>query len=102
MLTISPATSEVIKGLVTASDLPEGAGIRISGHSEAPAVQLELTLASAAAEDDQLVEQEGANLFVANQVAPLLDDKTLDAQTEGEQVAFRLLEGGQGPAREAY
>jgi len=60
-----------------------------------------LTLASAAAEDDQLVEQEGANLFVANQVAPLLDDKTLDAQTEGEQVAFRLLEGGQAPAREA-
>jgi hypothetical protein len=27
---------------------------------------------------------------------PLLDDKTLDAQTQGDQVAFTIVGGGEG------
>jgi Fe-S cluster assembly iron-binding protein IscA len=96
VLTISPAASDAIKGLITASALPEGAGIRISGQPESAGVQLEVSLAPEAAEDDEVVEQEGANVFVESQVAPLLDNKTLDAQTQGEQVAFALVEGGPG------
>jgi iron-sulfur cluster assembly protein len=101
VLTISPAASEAIKGLITAAELPEDAGIRISGHPEAPNTQLAVSLAPEAAEDDQVVEEEGANVFVDNEVVPLLDDKTLDAEAQGEQVEFRIVEGGRGPAEEA-
>jgi iron-sulfur cluster assembly protein len=93
MLTISPAASEAIKGLVAASDLPENAGVRISGRAEGSGM-LDLSLAPGAAEADAVVEERGATVFVADQVAPLLDDKTLDAHTEGDQVAFKIVGGG--------
>jgi iron-sulfur cluster assembly protein len=95
VLTISPAASEAIKGLVAASDLPESAGIRISNRPEGPGT-FELTLAPEPGEADEVVEQQGATVFLEDQVAQLLDDKTLDAQTQGEQVAFTLVEGGPG------
>jgi iron-sulfur cluster assembly protein len=95
VLTISPAASEAIKGLIAASNLPENAGIRISRHPHGPGA-FELSLAVEAAEADEVVEQQGATVFVDDQVAPILDDKTLDAQTEGEQVAFTIVGGDRG------
>ena len=38
----------------------------------------------------------GATVFVADAVAPLLDDKTLDAQTQGDQVTFTFVGGAEG------
>jgi iron-sulfur cluster assembly protein len=93
VLAISPAASEAIKGLVAASDLPENAGVRISGHPEGSGV-FDLSLAPEAAEADEVVEERGATVFVDDQIAPLLDDKTLDAHTEGDQVAFTIVGGG--------
>jgi iron-sulfur cluster assembly protein len=95
VLTISPAASEAIKGLIAASDLPENAGIRISSHPQGPG-SFELSLAPEAGEADEVVEQQGAIVFVDDEVAPILDDKTLDAQTEGEQVAFTIVGGDRG------
>jgi iron-sulfur cluster assembly protein len=95
VLTISPAATEAIKGLIAASDLPENAGIRISSHPQGPG-SFELSLAPEAGEADEVVEEQGATVFVDDEVAPLLEDKTLDAQTEGEQVAFRIVGGDQG------
>ncbi len=95
MLTISPAASEAIKGLVAASDLPDSAGIRISSHSQGPGT-LELSLAPEAGEADEVVEEQGATVFLEDEVVPLLDDKTLDAQTQGEQVAFKIVGGDRG------
>lgn len=100
MLTISPAASEAIRGLVTASQLPEGSGIRISGSTDAQEARLELSLAQAPAENDEVVEAQEANVFLEDQLVSLLDDKTLDAQIDGDEVAFTLVEGGpeSGPA----
>jgi Fe-S cluster assembly iron-binding protein IscA len=95
VLTISPAASEAIKGLVAASDLPENGGIRISNRPEGPGT-FELTLAPEPGEADEVVEHQGATVFLEDEVAQLLDDKTLDAQTQGEQVAFTIVEGGPG------
>ena len=95
MLTISPAASEAIRGLIAASDLPESAGIRISSHPQGPGA-FELSLAPEAGDADEVVEEQGATVFVDDEVVPLLDDKTLDAQTEGAQVAFTIVGGGRG------
>jgi iron-sulfur cluster assembly protein len=93
VLTISPAASEAIKHLVAASELPENAGIRITNRGGVPGT-LELSLVPEAGEADEVVEERGATVFVDDEVAELLDDKTLDAQTHGEQVAFTIVAGG--------
>jgi iron-sulfur cluster assembly protein len=93
VLAISPAASEAIKDLVAASDLPENAGVRISGHPQRSG-SFDLSLTSEAAEADEVVEERGATVFVDDQIAQLLYDKTLDAHTEGEQVAFTIVGGG--------
>ena len=83
MLSISPAASEAIRDLVAASDLSENAGIRITNRPGVPGT-LDLSLVPEADEADETVEGQGAAVF--------LDDKTLDAQRHGEQVAFRIVE----------
>jgi iron-sulfur cluster assembly protein len=93
VLAISPSASEAIKGLVAASDLPPDGGVRISSHPEGPGT-FELSLAPEAGEADAVVEEQGATVFLDDEVAPLLDDKTLDAQIHGDQVTFRFVGGG--------
>jgi Fe-S cluster assembly iron-binding protein IscA len=44
--------------------------------------QLGLSLASSPAEDDQVNETEGARVFLAAEIAPLLDSQTLDVEVE--------------------
>ena len=95
MLTISAAASEAIKGLIAASDMSDNAGIRISSHPQGPGA-FELSLAPEAGDADKVVEEQGATVFVDDEVVPLLADKTLDAQIEGEQVAFTIVGGGRG------
>lgn len=92
MLAISPSASEAIKGLVAASDLPPDGGVRISSHPEGPGI-FQLSLAPEAAEADAVVEEQGATVFLDDEVAPLLDDKTLDAQIYDDQVTFTFVEG---------
>ena len=96
MLAISPAASEAIKGLLAASELPPNAGVRISSHPQGPGM-FELSLAPEAAEADAVVEEQGATVFLEDQVVPLLDDKTLDAHTQGDQVAFTFVGGADDP-----
>ena len=41
---------------------------------------------------DQIIEDEGSQVFLDEEVAPLLDGRTLDARiTDDQQVAFTLL-----------
>ena len=91
MLSISPAASEAIRDLVAASDLSENAGIRITNRPGVPGT-LDLSLVPEADEADEIVEGQGAAVFLDDEAAELLDDKTLDAQRHGEQVAFRIVE----------
>jgi iron-sulfur cluster assembly protein len=97
VLAISPAASEAIKGLVAASELPPDGGVRISSHPQGPGI-FELSLAPEAGAADAVVEEQGATVFLDDEVVPLLDDKTLDAQTQGDQVTFTFVGGGDDPA----
>jgi iron-sulfur cluster assembly protein len=93
VLTISPTASEAIRGLVTSSELPEGAGVRIAtGPSELPGTSLELSLVTQPRETDEVVEETGATVYVEPDLAPLLEDKELDAKVEGDSVAFRVVD----------
>jgi iron-sulfur cluster assembly protein len=93
VLTISPAASEAIKGLVAASDLPPSSGVRISNDPQGAGI-FELSLVREPGEADAVVEELGASVFVDDDVLPLVDDKTLDARIEGDKVTFAFVGGG--------
>ena len=84
MLTLTPNAATAIRALVEASDLPDSAaGLRIANEPD-QAASLTLSLAAVPAEDDQVVDESGARVFLAPQAATLLDGKALDAATDGE------------------
>jgi iron-sulfur cluster assembly protein len=91
VLTITEKAEEALDAVVAAENAPEGAGVRISqgvGADGQPAVGL--ALAAAPEPGDAVVDDASVPLFLAPEVAGLLDDKVLDAQVEGDQIAFRL------------
>lgn len=91
MLTITETAEQALDAVVAAENAPEGAGVRISqgvGADGQPAVGL--ALAAAPEPGDAIVDDANVPVFVAADVTALLDDKVLDAQVEGDQIAFRL------------
>lgn len=91
MLTITENAEQALDAVVAAGNAPEGAGVRISqqvGADGQPAVGLALT--EAPVPGDAVVDDASVPVFLAPEVADLLDDKILDAQVEGDQIAFRL------------
>jgi iron-sulfur cluster assembly protein len=91
VLTITENAETALDAVVAAENAPEGAGVRISqgvGPNGQPAVGL--TLAAAPEPGDAVVEEANVPVFVAAEVAEMLDDKILDAQVDGDQIAFRI------------
>jgi iron-sulfur cluster assembly protein len=89
MLAMTDAAAEAVKGVVSPQGAAEGAGLRIAAPPEGG---LEVKLAALPAEDDEVVEQGGAHIFIEPRAAEALDDKLLDAQVEGGQVRFTVSE----------
>jgi Fe-S cluster assembly iron-binding protein IscA len=77
MLTLTFNAASMIRTLVDQTETAEAGGMRIA--SEQGAGALTLSLAALPAEDDQVVEMDGARVFLDPQAAAILDDKTLDA-----------------------
>ena len=93
MFAISHGAAEVIKQIVSSSQLPEEGGIRISAEPVAnDSVRLDLALAERPGAGDVVVEEEGANVFVEQGVVPFLDDKILDAALDDNRVSFSLVD----------
>lgn len=94
MLTLTENATNIVRNIATQSPQPETAGLRITseGTAEAP---FAVTAADEAAPGDQLVSQEGANVYLDGPTADLLDDKVLDARVDTEgRIEFAL--GQQG------
>lgn len=93
MLAITETAAEAIRGIVSAPELPEGAGLRIATQpGSGDAAALEVSVAATPAASDQVVDERGARVFVEAEAIPLLDDKLLDAQIDGSRVGFMLSE----------
>lgn len=96
MLTLTTDAAAAIRAAISAAAVPESAGLRISTvpHSEngtGPAISLELVSEPGA--DDEIIEADGAQVFLAPGMAASMDDKLLDAEIEaGGEVRFALRE----------
>lgn len=91
MLTVTNNAAAAIRSLTSQPDIPDGAGLRIAADQSAGALQL--SVAPAPEQGDQVVDDSGARLFLDTDAALLLDDKALDA-TMDEQggIQFALAE----------
>ena len=91
MLTLTISAAEAVKHAMDAAEgLPDGGGVRISAQDVGDSTGLGLAVAPMPGEDDQVIEEEGARVFVAPEVAPFLEDKVLDAEHEGSSIHFSL------------
>ncbi len=91
MLSITDDAAQLIRALMESG----AGGLRIStapatsnGHGPA----LVLDLAPEPKDEDQVVDADGAHVFVDPAVAPSLNGKVLDAHVEGEQLEFAVVD----------
>ncbi|HVV25091.1 MAG TPA: iron-sulfur cluster biosynthesis protein [Pseudonocardiaceae bacterium] len=89
MLTLTPAAIEVVSTMAEASGMPDTAGLRIANSTD-PA-GLEVAFVSGPAEQDQVLNEGGARVFLENQAAQYLTDKVLTGEFDEEgQVHFSV------------
>jgi len=93
MLAVTDVAAMAIRDITTAQEVPDGAGLRIA--TDAAAGSLTLSLAAEPTEGDQIVDAEGARVFLDSDAALLLDDKELDAEVDATgAVQFAVAEQG--------
>ena len=96
MLTLSSDATQAIEQILEDPEVPEGGGLRIApaeipADGDGPAEGgLALSVTTGPGAGDEIVEEQGARVFLDGDVAPLLDDQTLDVSVEGQELQFRL------------
>jgi Fe-S cluster assembly iron-binding protein IscA len=91
MLAVSDSAAQAIGDILEQQQAPAGAGLRIGVVSQdGEGAQIGLGLVPGPQENDAIVEHNGAQVFVGEEVTEILDDKVLDAQSDGQQIAFTV------------
>jgi Fe-S cluster assembly iron-binding protein IscA len=93
VLTISPDASHAIRGILDASDVPDGSMLRISPQEmdgASPGASLALSVIDEPPPDDQVVEGDEVAVSVEPTAAVMLDDKQLDATVVGDEISFSI------------
>ncbi len=92
MLTLTPTAAAVVTNLLENADLPETARVRIQrGGDEGEEQAIGIAIVDHPGDDDEPVPAGPDNeVFLAPDIARLLDDQVLDADIEDGNVAFTL------------
>jgi Fe-S cluster assembly iron-binding protein IscA len=99
VLTVTHEASKAIQTLTEQIPETETAGLRISvENGENGTAQLALSIAETPFPADEVVESDGATVYLAEPVVEFMDDKTLDATVQDEGVAFSIHGSGEPPA----
>ncbi|HEY7004332.1 MAG TPA: iron-sulfur cluster biosynthesis family protein [Gaiellaceae bacterium] len=91
MLALTDSAVEAVTEIISSSDEPsETGGLRMVAEQEGTQVNFQLSVVPVPAEDDAVIEEQGARVFLEPEAAELLDDKILDAKLEQNRVAFTI------------
>jgi iron-sulfur cluster assembly protein len=91
LLALTDSAVEAVKNIVSSSDeASETGGLRMVAEQAGMQTNLQLSVVTLPAEDDEVIEEQGARVFLEPAAASLLDDKVLDASVEQGQVAFTI------------
>ena len=87
MLALTENVTEIVKQLT--AEVPEMSGVRIAAEPDGQS--LSVSPADQAAPTDQVVEQDGATVYVDGAAAQLLDDMVLDGGVDEQgNIQFAL------------
>ena len=93
MLALTDKAVEAVKEIVSSSgETSATGGLRLTAELAGEQASFRLRVVPLPAEDDEIIEEQGARVFVEADAASLLDDKLLDASLEQDQVAFMVLD----------
>jgi Fe-S cluster assembly iron-binding protein IscA len=94
MLTVTEAAAQAINSLVTKNQMPEGAGLRIAPQSQTTRSEgLGLSIAATPADEDTVVESNGAKVFLAPTVVYELHEQELDVEPVDDSGDVRFVVG---------
>jgi iron-sulfur cluster assembly protein len=89
VLVLTDQAKEVIKGIVEEVGPDGGLRITAAGEDNGDSA-LELDLAPAPSDGDEVVRADGAKVFLDEAAAAVLADKTLDVEEHGDHFHFSL------------
>ena len=93
LLALTDRAVQAVKGIVSSTDeASETGGLRMVAERAGTQAKFDLSVVPLPAEDDEVIEEQGARVFLEPEAASLLDDKVLDASVEQDQVAFTIAE----------
>ncbi|MFR9778884.1 HesB/IscA family protein [Micromonospora sp. MS34] len=84
MLTMTDNAVLVIRDLATQQDVAEAGGLRIAADTQAGSLSIELV--EQPTQGDQVVDNEGARIFLDADAAELLNDTSVDAVVDDEGI----------------
>ncbi len=84
MLTMTDNAVLVIRDLAVQQDVAEAGGLRIAADTDAGSLSVELV--EQPAQGDQVVDNQGARIFLDSDAAELLNDTSVDAVVDDEGV----------------
>jgi iron-sulfur cluster assembly protein len=91
LLALTDSAVEAVKNIVSSSDeVAETSGLRMVADLAGTQANFQLRVVPVPAEDDEVIEEQGARVFLEPQAASLLGDKVLDASIDENQVAFTI------------
>ena len=91
LLALTDNAVEAVRDIVSSSDeASETSGLRMVAEREGMQANFQLSVVPLPAEDDEVIDEQGARVFLEPKAASLLDDKVLDATVEQDQVAFTI------------
>lgn len=92
MLAVTPAAAAAVASLLENPEIPDGATLRLQrGVDAAGEAAIGIAIVSEPDPDDEAVPAlDDRDVFLAHDVAGLLDDQVLDAEIEEQQVSFTL------------
>ena len=92
MLAVTEEAATAIGGIITARELPDEAGVRLTLETVAAdgggERELRMAIVEAPRSDDEVLE--GVPVFLEPEAAAALEDKLLDADVSGDQVQFAV------------
>jgi iron-sulfur cluster assembly protein len=91
LLALTDSAVQAVKHIVSSSEeVSETGGLRMVAEREGAQANFHLDVVPLPAEDDEVIEEQGARVFLEPEAATLLDDKVLDASVEQNRVAFTI------------
>jgi iron-sulfur cluster assembly protein len=88
VLTLTAPAIDAIRTLTSKPGLGEKSGLRIIHQDTAGS--LELSISPEPDAGDEIIEADGARVFLQTEVATMLSDRTLGARVAGDDVVFRI------------